>query len=824
MPLWPFGRKKRRLSSTAATTPTAPAPTTTRQPAQQQQQHEQQQTQARPAHVSDIPAQAIARPPNDSSTHIITPNVLERQGSVQHDLTALPELSELEQSPHLRPANVIKPVHPYTLDRPSSARSRSHTLALPASHDKQAPGRRLSNKRKKDQALREEEIRQMSAPMQIPKRPAANSGHDLLRRDSKKARRTLTKRPADDSRSSNVSLPLPESIHSNRSHMSEQRAWEIGGMSILNPRPTVRVSGTFTSPPSPFGKRAEKMGKLPELARASSGRKDRRKVADLADDLNSTELRILMERDQRRKEQKASEQHERLDRKLRRRAEKQREEDERRARDARLNATPPTAIHPAFREQQPDAEFITSTSLTKQGKQPIPEMQETPIKGGTYLRYPPREDIPQNPFVDPEPDNPFTAAGAEWSPIHTPLDEPVLQTARAVRLSAGHMSPPASPVPIIQRETQPSPSLPEASYPQSQRTSSHPASSFESSRRRPSESGSRRVGPSAWTNIFRRGLGSNRTSEDKPPSEFSFVNTSRESMSKQPIPAHLIGPPSSRQAGFPTRTQSKFREDLPELPISPPASRVQSPELSVITAGVVAARRAKHSADTQPKMADQPGLIRNDSPAIFEDEESTILSQSYGSVDSEGSWISGRLGKRTSHTSHPHSSLGSLRKAKPEFSGSFDRLPVPEHEFFAALTPDNGSRRASAEHAIETTPTAEPSPEEAAPLRQATARRRPTVVHNDPRFKSREGLLTEYQAAEPVTPSREGSLSGESIEHSPVELHKAQSVNYGRMHGHGKTLSAGSAKMLEIAPKRSKSVSTLLTQTSPRSSPRIPQE
>ncbi|KAG9846956.1 hypothetical protein KCU77_g8436, partial [Aureobasidium melanogenum] len=264
MPLWPFGRKKRRLSaSTAATTtstsPTAattPAPTaaspptttTTRQPAQQQQQ---QQTQARPADVSDIPAQAIARPPNDSSTHIITPNVLERQGSVQHDLTALPELSELEQSPHLRPANVIKPVHPYTLDRPSSARSRSQTLALPASHDKQAPGRRLSNKRKKDQTLREEEIRQMSAPMQIPKRPAANSGHDLLRRDSKKARRTLTKRPADDSRSSNVSLPLPESIHSNRSHMSEQRAWEIGGMSILNPRPTVRVSGTFTSPPSP---------------------------------------------------------------------------------------------------------------------------------------------------------------------------------------------------------------------------------------------------------------------------------------------------------------------------------------------------------------------------------------------------------------------------------------------------------------------------------------------------------------------------------------------------------------------------------------------
>jgi len=293
-------------------------------------------------------------------------------------------------------------------------------------------------------------------------------------------------------------------------------------------------------------------------------------------------------------------------------------------------------------------------------------------------------------------------------------------------------------------------------------------------------------------------------------------------MSKQPIPAHLVGP-TSRQSGVPTRTQSKFREDLPELPISPPSSRVQSPELSIITAGVIASRRAPRGPDTQMKMVEQSAPIRNDSPAILEDEESGALSQSYGSVDSEGSWISGRLGKYTSHTSHPHGSLSSLKKAKPEFAGSFDRLPVPEHEFFAALTPDIGSRRVSVEHAIDTTPTADLSLEEATPLRQATARRRPTVVHNDPRFKSREGLLTEYQAAEPVTP-REGSMSSDSAENSPVELHKAQSVNYGRMLGHGKTLSAGSAKMFDIAPKRSKSVTTLLSEATPRGSPQIRQE
>lgn len=836
MPLWPFGRKKRRISNatttstattTKPTTPTAAAGAAATAP-HSTSSHDRDKTAAR--RVSDGAGRQAHDYYDDKHT-------LDRQGSVQQDLTALPASTKLEQSPHLRPANVQKPVHPYTIDRPSSARPRTPTLSLPpsvdanmapadASRKSTTPHRRHSHKRPKDHALREEEIRQMSTPVQIPKRPAG-SANDLLRRDSKKVRRTLTKRP-DDSRASTVSLPLQASIHSAMSTVPEQRAWEIGSMSVLNPRPTVRVSGAFSNTPSPVAKRSRNMGKLPELARSSSGKKDRRKVADLADDLNSTELRILLERDQRRKEQKAAEQHERLDRKLRRRAEKQREEDERKALEARQNATPPTAVHPAFRDHTPDAAFITSTSLKEHGNQPATWEQDDSLpKGGTYLRYPPGEDIPQNPFADPESKNPFTAPGAEYSPVQTPLDEPVLETARAVRLSAGHMSPPSSPIPV-QREVQPSPSLPEvSSYPQSQRTSSHPASSFESSRRRPSESGSRRMAPSTWTSIFRKGIGSNRASEDKPPSEFSFVNTSRESMSKQPIPAHLVRQPSKRQSGVPARTQSKFREDLPELPISPPASRVQSPELSVIATNVAAARRAKRATDRHMINTDLAGPTsspRKDSPAILEDEESAILSQSYGSVDSEGSWISGRLVKRTSHASHLHSSLSSVKRPQNEFSASFDHLPVPEHEYFVSLTPDNGSRRASGEQTVDVTPIVQPSPDDVTPLRQATARRRPTVVHNDPRHKSREGLLAEYIAGEVVTSSREGSLSGESVEHSPVELHKAQSVNYGRSLGHVKSLSAGSAKLLDITtPQRSKSVGTILTDPSPRSSPRISQ-
>jgi hypothetical protein len=829
MPFWPFGRKKRRISigtNTTATTTTMGTATTTTTT-----------ITTVPTAVSD-PSPRFALPTPENSKLLLAEGpgapessdtlVLKRHGSVEADLTALPAFSELAQSPHLRPANGLDPVHPYNLDRSTSARtSRVPTVILSPLHEKSSTHcRRQSNKRKKDQTLREEDIRQMSAPMQIPKRPAANSGQDLLRRDSKKARRTLSKRP-DDSRSSNVSIPMPDSIHRNMAAMSEQRAWAIGSMSMWSPRPTVRVSGTFTHTPP---QRPRNMGKLPEVAPSTNGRKDQRKVAELANDLNSSELRLLMERDSRRKEKKALEQHERLDRKLRRRAETQRLDEEGRTRNSpRHNATPPTDIHPAFRAHQPDASPtpLTPISLKKLGKQPI--TQESPTNGGTYLLYPPREDIPQNPFADPEleseseVENPFTSAGAEYSPVQTSFDEPVLQTARAVRLSAGHLSPPASPSPNIQRDLQPSPSLAEVSYPISTRTSSHPASSFESSRHRPSESGSRRTGPSAWTTLFRRGMGSTRASEDKSPSEFSFVNTSRESMSKQLIPAHLIASKPSRSSGVPVRTQSKFREDLPEspiadLPISPPSSRVQSPELSVIAAGVAAARRGQRNVE-RSITTESPDLIRNDSPAIPEYVESTALSQSFGSVDSEGSWISGRLVKQPSHASHLQSSLGSFKKGQDDFSNSFDHLPVPEHEYFASLTPEIGSRRASVEHKTEITATVKPILGEAGPLRQATARRRPTVVHNDPRFRSREGLLTEYHAGEATevfAPSREGSLSGESDEEtSHVEIHKAERVSYGKTQGHARSLSAGSGRMLDIPPIRRTSVGTKLTDPSP---------
>lgn len=793
------------------------------------------------------------------------------------DITALPGMEKLESSPHLRPANPNKAVSPYNLDRGSGDRmgvsSRtSESTSSPAMRSSQsprstAPQRRKSGKQR-DQSLRDEEIRAMSAPMQISKRPAGVN-NDLLRRDSKKARRTLTKRTPEDSRGSNVSLPLQDAIHSSMSGNSEQRGWQVSAIGIFSARPTVRLSGPAYSQQQQTGqssarisRKSSKKERLPTLAQ-DTHKKDRRRIADLADDLDASELRTVLERDMRRKEQKDIEQQEKLERKLQRRAEKQRLEEETRAREVRearnrAIVTPPTATHPAFRNQEPEPNqdetpvggLLTPVS-TKENQSDVEEQERgrPTSKGDTYLNYVTLQKDNENPFDDPEEEGPFAdplpvpttpGGGLYYSPVQTPMEEPVVGTAQAVHLSQSHMSPPNSPL----HTTQAAGSQSQLQHLQRERTSSIPTRPVASAQRRTSEASARR--PGTWATFFRRGPSSRRGSDEpasRPDSsfvntsrDFSFANTSRESMSKQVIPAHLIQLPSNRRSGNPARTQSRFREDLPELPLSPPDSRVHSPDMTVTVANAAAVRRAKRSTqqEDEPKQptgrssADPIPIRRTDSPIVPERQDSVgKLSQSLASADTEGSWISGRPPQRTSSKTQARESIDSLAKTKNDFNASYDKLPVPDHEYFNAITPNVGSRRQSDEITpprIDEEVTSAGSErevtgstEDGTPLRKGTASRRPTVVHNDPRFKSREALMADYQADEhAIAHSREGSISGDSAENSPIEqsyMHKARSVTYGG--GHGKTLSAGSAKLLEIAPSSRRGSARPSPQSSP---------
>ena len=245
-----------------------------------------------------------------------TSNIHDRHGSIE-DITALPISRKLQQSPHLRATDPDLARIPYTFRDHATSQtsvqrpSRPNTLKSKRS-TYETPHRRRSSKRRKDgDRLREEEIRAMSAPTSISKRP----GDGLMRRDSRK-RRNLT-----NLKDSTVSLPPEESIHSTMSGNAEQRGWEVGSLAIFNPRPAIRLSGIpqYASPSS-YLSQAPKSRDGPSGARdkrPATRESGRKRIGDEADDFDAGDIRILMERDAKRRERRKKEQQEKLDRKLR---------------------------------------------------------------------------------------------------------------------------------------------------------------------------------------------------------------------------------------------------------------------------------------------------------------------------------------------------------------------------------------------------------------------------------------------------------------------------------------------------------------------------
>jgi len=659
-----------------------------------------------------------------------------------------------------------------------------------------------------DRAVREEEIRAMSAPVSIPKR---HGGHgDMLRRDSKKARRTFSKH---DNKASNVSLPFADSIRSSMSGMSDQPGWAVSALDVFNPRPAVKVAGGALKsqlPGSPLGvsRNGSRKEKMPAL-KEDTNRNDRRKIADLADDMDATDIRLLMERDQKRRDKKKVAEQEKLQRSLQKRAEKQKIEDERRARE--MGTPPPSAVHPAFRSKTEEKKPVTDDTIGQPPPTPMSikgDMDATepePEKGGTYLKYGPEE----NPFNDPE-DSPFAdpvlnritarrnraysdavshGASSMETPMETPFEDSVVETAQAVRLSQNRMSqlvpsPPQSPLTPTSAAAPMSPLRREY-------TPEFPAPPRSiATERSTSDISTKRTG--TWASFFKRGL-SSRPVDEMPPakSEISFSNTSRESMSKQPIPAHLVGTMTKRQSAAPARTQSIFREDLPEINKSARSSQINAFDANMATQNVSKEKQRIKNPFSEPVSNGRTG--RTDSPVDVDAANSAmILSTSLASIDSEGSWLSGRPSVHSRGHSQMRGSISSFTKKPHEFSGSFEDLGMPEEEFFRKLTPAVEPGQASS-GAIRM--------DDGTLVRRDTNRRRPTLVQRDPRVKSREGLLGEFNGRE----------SGGTVEEAQDEFHDEhadfrsypQQIEYGR--GHERKISSGSAKLLDIPPSRTRS-------------------
>jgi hypothetical protein len=757
------------------------------------------------------------------------------------------------------------------------------TLRKRSDFDQSLP-RHKSSKRKAEEHAREREVRAMSSPIPITKRPSTRS-EGLLQKETKQVPSDLTKhleRPK-----SQVSLPLPESF-SEMNEPVDQHSFKVSAFAILSPRPTIRYddSSRLAPPRSMIQSRASARQLITEEDFSSKNRID-----DLADDLDSGGLRELMERDRRRRERKREGEKAKLHRKLQRRAERQREDEQRKAQG--LDARPST---PKGKSRRAEGDLGVDTEMSS--SPPVPEDSERLDREGQYETSSllpmtatvhaagddpfaddsgpspsgariadgddneatdtmvgpfslPEDNEPQLP-VQPVPDKlPHTEGNEPALPGGTGEPVPIEKTQQSDLSTRSLLRTAETPEPSRQAVVSP-PTPPEQVS--VERISSSQLATVHREKapdvlpsteagQRDSEPG---VQTNTWATFFKRGGRRKRSSTDRgreTPSEFS--NTSRESFSRQQPPP-VVPPRSFKRSGSgtpitPHRTRSKFREDLPELPISPPDSRMQSPEIPpAYHAATVARSEANEPSRSPVHPADGRSLATSSSiPTLdrsrHDDQLSQqrsidfpppevppppVLSQSLASVDSEGSWLSGKPVRRGSGQMGrpPRQSQSSLGQHIAAASSETEENDVAEDEYFNRLTPaPEETRRSSSASEMRKAsstfidparegehspgPEAPPLPDRAGETWHGSVGRQAMIVRHTSRAKSNEGLLNEFLAdePEPSSPEAEGDppdFEAPAGEFQDSPLMRARSVDYGK--GHARQISAGSARLLDI--------------------------
>jgi hypothetical protein len=680
---------------------------------------------------------------------------------------------------------------------------------VPTLHSKKdgdhLPRKMSSKKRRRDDRQREAEIKALSNF--VPLRPVAEDwmAGRPMKKDSKRFRPAFgvsIKGPDYDkyNRSSDISLPLPESIDSALSSDSDHISYKVSAFEALAPRPTLRYTthprfgagaqdgAVFVRRPSPQRTRLNEP--IPEATLRAHKRVD-----SLADDLSAGDLRELMERDQRRRARKAQLEQEKLERRIARRAEKQKAaevEAERHGResppnlergvlgreDLGLGIGPSSAIVTSSKIRHSDESLARRDEPEEAGN---PEIARDENQGDPLASF---HRVDSIPLHQPE----ALAEIQEYAPVHASV-----KSKGSFRRKFSRSKSPRD----FETRTE-----------QSEKPSNGTGK-----------------GPRSWSSIFRWANRAKRSSGG--PSSFS--NTSRDSMQTTPTPTPPVNPmPRHVSAGVPKRTMSRFREDLPELPISPPASRMQSPDIEAIdtiinssvgchpavmgTAPSPSTFRPRHDTPVSQqtsieRMRETPSIISHpDEPGISPEPHATSLA----SIDSEGSWFGGGLGrKRKSSGILEHASgLRFSRQApdgdserRPENETTNDDMHIADDDYLSRLAPPHGDRSAwNRKSTGEARPSSDWGDEEA---HWGSVRgQQPTIVRSQAfgRMKSREGLLKSFGdegegTLELVDP--EDNSDGSEV----VGLQRATSVDYGK--AHARRISAGSARLLSITPRSS---------------------
>ncbi|CAH0017355.1 unnamed protein product [Clonostachys rhizophaga] len=609
--------------------------------------------------------------------------------------------------------------------------ARTPTLHHNKQKKKSARGK---NNRKKEERARAAEIKAISEF--APVRPAAEewtSGRPM-RKESKKFKAM----PGFGvPRTSDVSIPVPGSIDSSMSSDSDYASFKVSALDSLAPRPTLRYEPGPRSSPSRTPHPGQSRFGLDIGPTRQPTLKGPKRIDELADDLDAGGLRELMEREDRRRERRRQKERERAGRKLARSAEKQKAE----LAEARKAGTPPPenlergvagrelvglGIDPpsAVRTSSERRESISS-SHRKSESSDLEKSEHPPRKSADSGAGPVEEPAPlENELVDKIEHEPIL----EPEPMvldQAPLEDELKESAKDVPqepprqdLQPRESKAQESTVSLVQPSSRLGSLLRlRRSKSKSTVTSERDQVEEDSLRRSTASSGTRNR--LSLTNFIR--WGSKRLRKTPTPSSFS--NTSRDEMQAAAAAAAAIRAQSIAQAQAEAlarlqgqelprtepgsgvyisrkqgslRTKSRFREDLPDYPSppeSPVQSPVQSPDLPVVAEST--------GDDTRTQPISIPGASDRQRPrstsfdrvsSVPSPDANPVLSMSLASVDSEGSWLSGKVSTKRSSAMR-ESLLRANRITEAPFASSptnttQEDLAIADDDYLVRLTPN----------------------------------------------------------------------------------------------------------------------------------------
>lgn len=630
-------------------------------------------------------------------------------------------------------------------DGPQQPLSRTESLMRTKNPNGPNKLRRRLSKRKAHEIMREREIRMLSStPIDIPRRTGQPDYNMMDHRRRKTNGQRLNRYQSD------ISLSIRDSAASSMSDLTDPYTFKVNAFAALTPRPVVRY---VEAPRAPSARNNPPKDRLQNLTTSEEDLYySKRRVNELADSLDANTLRELMDRDRRRREKKQIDDQERLRRKLQARADAQQAEEAREAEEAVAAAAAARDIAAVEDHDEPAMEETVNAEVD--GERGGSKESDVARASSIADSVPVIENTGE-PFIR----EPKLATRSSFAPSHE------------MGMSRTTLSPSHSSL----RHGLSSPS-------HSQKFGM--GSNSDLSERRLSETSGRRG--NTITHLFRRGSSrlkrryrehfQESASLDHNPSNESFYRIQTQS---SPPPPTLIPPRAFIPTGMVKRSQSKFTEHFGDEPMSPPDSRLQSPDIPE----EVPESSLEHDQDTflqgptpsasmdiiNPRRRHHLSLAES-----FDAESDNVpLSQSLASIDSEGSWMSGHFFRRMHQkpSSPVRTTMSPLGSANPDDNDVF----VEARE---SLDSQGANSNVMGDPEMDGE-MADPEAGNPAEMWHSEVGRRPVLVNPVARPKSNQGLLrcipslSPISAEEdysPVSPIEENNLS-ENLPQRVVSVH-----------------------------------------------------